>query len=80
MQKLIHNIKILHLENPVLNSPNFLFIHSVVNEPVKIIEGMKQFTATCIQKAKVLFVNGKQVIPENDDDEIKLEQAKPAGN
>ena len=31
-------------------------------------------------KAKVLFVNGKQVIPENDDDEIKLEQAKPAGN
>ena len=31
-------------------------------------------------KAKVLFVNGKQMIPENDNEEIKLEQAKPAGN
>ena len=30
-------------------------------------------------KAKVLFVNGKQVIPENDNEEKRLEQVKSAG-
>ena len=30
-------------------------------------------------KAKVLFVNGKQVIPENDNEKQRLEQAKSAG-